>query len=102
MQVQRVVSPVGDDASWTVLGSDWLPIVAVEELLAHLADQQRHDQPRARCGDQLLRVLRHGVELALIVRGAFRPVAPRPARRLPLPGAVHPDQQAKAAAEPAF
>lgn len=41
MRVQRVVSPEGDEVSWTVLGPDWLPIGPVEEFLAHLADQRR-------------------------------------------------------------
>lgn len=41
MRVQRVSSLDIVDQSWTVVGSDWLPVMPVETLLAHLTDQRR-------------------------------------------------------------
>jgi len=39
--VQRISSPDIAEQSWTVLGADWLPVIPVEEFLAHLTDQRR-------------------------------------------------------------
>ena len=41
MRVQRVSSPDIAEQSWTVVGSDRLPVLPVEAFLAHLTDQRR-------------------------------------------------------------
>jgi integrase/recombinase XerD len=41
VRVQRVVMPVSGAESWTVVDDDWVPVVAPERYLAHLAGIER-------------------------------------------------------------
>ncbi len=41
MLVQRVVSPVAQQESWTVLGEDDVPVGPIERYLSYLTDIER-------------------------------------------------------------